>query len=171
MLKTVKPETLNHWLANNEAYLIDVRETQEYKAESIKQSHLIPLSQFNAIKVLGDLKNVNKKIVIHCRSGMRSRTACERLLAENPDLEVYNLEGGILSWNNAGFPVAGNAAGSKCSMSLERQTQFAVGILVLFSTIFGLRILTAIIGIGLIFAGLSGWCGMQKFLSKMPWNN
>lgn len=171
MLKTIKPETLNQWLINDEVYLIDVREPQEYKAESIKQSHLIPLSQFSGEKV----PTKAKKIAIHCRSGMRSRTACERLLMHNPEIDVYNLEGGILAWNNAGLPVAGSNSGAssvtKCSMSIERQTQLVVGILVLFGTIFGLRIITAFVGIGLIMAAFSGWCGLSKFLNKMPWNN
>jgi hypothetical protein len=30
--------------------------------------------------------------------------------------------------------------------------------------------LSALIGAGLLFAGLSGWCGMAKLLGVMPWN-
>jgi hypothetical protein len=30
--------------------------------------------------------------------------------------------------------------------------------------------LSAFIGAGLVFAGSTGWCGMAKLLSAMPWN-
>ena len=30
--------------------------------------------------------------------------------------------------------------------------------------------LSAFVGAGLIFAGISGWCGMAKLLAFMPWN-
>ena len=31
-------------------------------------------------------------------------------------------------------------------------------------------VLTTIIGIGLINAGVTGWCGLSKAINKMPWN-
>jgi hypothetical protein len=30
--------------------------------------------------------------------------------------------------------------------------------------------LSAFVGAGLVFAGVSGWCGMAKMLAYMPWN-
>ena len=45
----------------------------------------------------------DKKLVLHCRSGKRSLTAGAKLLEENPNLEIYNLEGGIIAWNNCTF--------------------------------------------------------------------
>jgi len=30
--------------------------------------------------------------------------------------------------------------------------------------------LSAFFGAGLLFAGLSGWCGLAILMSKMPWN-
>jgi len=43
----------------------------------------------------------NKKFILHCRSGGRSRRICQSLLTEDPMLEVYNLEGGITAWRDA----------------------------------------------------------------------
>jgi hypothetical protein len=31
-------------------------------------------------------------------------------------------------------------------------------------------LLSAFVGTGLTFAGISGWCGMAKLLDAMPWN-
>ena len=96
MVKTVDIKTLKTWLANNEVVLIDVREPQEYAETNIPGAKLIPLGTITRA-ALPDLGN--KKLVIHCRSGKRSETACEKLLCEDPALDVYNLAGGILAWN------------------------------------------------------------------------
>jgi len=92
--------TLKKWLKNNEAVLIDVRELAEYQESKIDQAHLIPLGEIS----INSLPNFeNKKLVLHCRSGKRSLTAGAKLLEENPNLEIYNLEGGIIAWNNCTF--------------------------------------------------------------------
>ena len=92
--------TLKKWLKNDEAVLIDVRELAEYQESKIDQAHLIPLGEIS-INSLPDFKN--KKLVLHCRSGKRSLTAGAKLLEENPNLEIFNLEGGIIAWNNCTF--------------------------------------------------------------------
>lgn len=94
-VKTVNSQTLRQWLATGECVLVDVREPFEYATDNIPQATLIPLANLQK-NVLPEHKG--KKIVIHCRSGKRSHTACERLLAEDSSLDVYNLEGGILAW-------------------------------------------------------------------------
>jgi rhodanese-related sulfurtransferase len=96
MMKIVDVKTLKQWLANNEVVLIDVREPQEYVESNIPQAKLIPLGIITR-DALPELSG--KKLVIHCRSGKRSATACEKLISEDPTLDIYNLEGGILAWN------------------------------------------------------------------------
>jgi len=96
-VKNIDCPTLKKWLKNNEAVLIDVRELAEYQESKIDQAHLIPLGEIS----INSLPNFeNKKLVLHCRSGKRSLTAGSKLLEENPKLEIYNLEGGIIAWNN-----------------------------------------------------------------------
>jgi rhodanese-related sulfurtransferase len=94
-IKNVDAATLKTWLQNDEVVLIDVREPFEYEAANISQAILMPLATISN-QVLPQLNG--KKLVIHCRSGKRSLDACNLLLVENEDLEVYNLEGGILAW-------------------------------------------------------------------------
>ncbi len=97
MINSIDSKTLKQWLTNKEVFLIDVREKNEFDEQSIDGSYLIPLSTISLDKILE--KNIdNKKIVIHCRLGVRSITACQKLIKENPDLELWNLEGGITSW-------------------------------------------------------------------------
>lgn len=82
-----------------DAILIDVREKEEYEIEHINGSYLIPLDTICAQKI----PDKSKKIIIYCRSGKRSLNACINLLHENPDLELYNLHGGIIEWKKNGF--------------------------------------------------------------------
>ena len=95
-IKTIDANTLKNWLNQDEAVLIDVREQEEHKANNIPAAILIPLSTFSTDK----LPPVNgKKLVIHCHLGVRSMNVCNKILAENPDIDVYNLNGGIVAFN------------------------------------------------------------------------
>lgn len=102
MINSVDAKTLKTWFDNNEAVLIDVREPEEYQAENIPDATLIPLASIST-RVLPAFGN--KKLVVHCKLGKRGLKACEKLLAENPSLDIYNLEGGIAAWSQAGNPV------------------------------------------------------------------
>lgn len=122
------------------------------------------------------LKNYHQPkdpIVIHCGSGKRSADACAKLLKLNPSLDVASLEGGIVAWSQSGFNV--KKSGSTI-LPLDRQTQITAGFIAFSGTILGalidpgFYILPGFIGAGLMFAGLTGWCGMAKLLAKMPWN-
>ena len=169
-MKNVKVSTLKNWLNNNEAVLIDVREPTEHEAIRITDAQLNSLSQFDH---QGLKQFSNKKIVLHCKSGKRSLQACERLLEMAPELEIYNLEGGIEAWQQANFPTQEAA---NTSLPLQQQVQIIVGIFVILLSIlayfYGLffTALLTLMGIGLIFSGISGSCAMAKLIAKMPWN-
>ena len=94
-INSVDSKTLKNWLDNGEAVLIDVREPEEHKEHNISCATLIPLANVT-IKSLPDFHG--KNLVIHCLGGKRGMAACEKLLAEKPSLELYNLEGGINAW-------------------------------------------------------------------------
>jgi hypothetical protein len=57
-----------------------------------------------------------------------------------------------------------------------RQVQIEAGSLVLLGIVLGVWVapaflgLSAFVGAGLAFAGLSGWCGVARLLALMPWN-
>ena len=171
-VKTIDPHTLNQWLSHNEALLIDVREPAEHAANRIDGAHLIPLGQINT-GALPDGKG--KTLVIHCLKGGRGQTAAERLLAENPALEIYNLEGGITAWNAAGLKSLSPASGRK-PLPLDRQIQLTIGLGLLTTVALSLLVhpyfiaLAAIFGTGLTIAGLTGFCGLGIIMARMPWN-
>ena len=168
-MKTITANELKKKLDKDEVLLIDVREPAEYRSQYIDGAYLIPLGEISIEK----LPFITKPIIIYCRSGKRSADACIKLLTTNSDLDVAFLEGGIIAWSQDGFNV--KKLGSNI-LPLERQTQIAAGFIAFFGTILGtvinplFYILPGFISAGLIFAGLSGWCGMAKLLARMPWN-
>ena len=101
-IKQIDCKTLKKWIDENSVIVIDVREPNEYQESHLDCASLIPLStiDINALPQQED-----KKIVIHCRSGKRSSAACEKLLSQNSSLDLYNLTGGIMAWQNEKLPV------------------------------------------------------------------
>lgn len=85
----------------------------------------------------------------------------------------FNVAGGIEAWKQAGFATI---TGRSRTIDINRQVMIIAGILVLTGTLGslfftnGLIWLAVIMGAGLLFAGISGFCGMAKLLEKAPWN-
>lgn len=168
-LRPINARDLKSKLDAGEAVLIDVRETDEHAREHILGARLAPLSAIDAHDFDRDH---GKAAVFHCRSGMRTQANAARLLARG-FREAYYLEGGLEAWKAAGLPVHANR---KAPLEIMRQVQIAAGSLVLVGAALGWFVhpaffaLSAFVGAGLTFAGLSGWCGMALLLKAMPWN-
>ena len=169
-LKTIDAKTLKTWLDNNEAVLVDVREPAEHTAENITGATLLPLGSVSKSKLP---PCSGKKLVIHCRKGGRGGSACQKLLAEDPSLDIYNLEGGIEAWNAAGLTVASSG---KAFLPLDRQVQLTIGLLLITGSALGyfltpaFFLLTGLIGVGLTIAGATGFCGLALLMARLPWN-
>lgn len=101
-IKSIDARLAKEWLDQNEAVIVDVREPGEFAEMHIEGATLLPVGTINLSQLAAQ---EDKKIIIHCKLGKRGSIACEKLLAENPDLDVYNLEGGISAWMDAGFAV------------------------------------------------------------------
>lgn len=74
--------------------LIDVREPYEYDIVNLG-GELIPLK---TVEESIDKIRSDKKVVIHCRSGVRSAKAIEALERKFGFSNLYNLKGGVLAW-------------------------------------------------------------------------
>lgn len=83
--------------SRRDIFLLDVRTPQENAAQAIEGSHLIPLQELG--QRLHELPR-DKEIVVYCRVGNRSASACAYLTRMG--YTVKNLEGGIMLWNRAG---------------------------------------------------------------------
>ncbi len=86
------------------ALIIDVREADEFKQAHIENSILIPLSQISAQKLI-EVNPENKKIIIHCRSGKRSKVAAKILIDQNYTGEIFEIDEGIMGWIASRLPV------------------------------------------------------------------
>jgi rhodanese-related sulfurtransferase len=164
-LQTIDPLTAKR-LIDNGALLVDIREPDEHARERVPGARNTPLSR------LGSLATDAKAIVFHCRSGARTSGNASRLAAAAAG-EAYILEGGIDAWKKAGLPVAIDRAQP---IEIMRQVQITAGALVLAGILLGIWVapaflaLSGFVGAGLMFAGISGRCGMAKLLGLMPWN-
>lgn len=81
--------------------ILDVRTQQEYDSGHIPNAILIPVGELE--DRLGELDEM-KTILVYCQSGVRSAQA-RQILADNGFSEVYNLEGGIIAWQEAGLEI------------------------------------------------------------------
>lgn len=161
--------TVNDWIKAGRAILIDVREPDEYAREHIAGSRLVPLSGFDT----ADFRNQADKIaVFHCASGNRTAMNAERILSTGFK-EVYHLKGGLAGWKAAGLQTR---FFRKAPISMMRQVQITAGTFVLIGLVLALvvspwfAILSAFVGAGLVFSGVSGTCAMAGLLGRLPYN-
>ncbi len=82
-----------------EVILVDVREQEEFAEERIPGAIPFPLSSFDPAALP---RTAGKKLVLSCFIGGRSSQAAERLLAAG-GAEVFNLDGGLFAWKEAGL--------------------------------------------------------------------
>ena len=92
-------QLINH----KEAVVVDVREPDEFKSGHVLNSKHIPLGKLR--ERIGELeRNREQPIVVVCRSGNRSATACA-LLGKEGFAQVYNLAGGVMAWQKSSLPL------------------------------------------------------------------
>ncbi len=85
------------------AAMLDVREDKEFQDGHILDAIHIPLGKLAGR--LGELEALKTQpLIISCRSGHRSATACGQLRKEGFE-SVYNLKGGVMAWHSAGLPL------------------------------------------------------------------
>jgi len=157
--------------ARSGSLLLDVRMPAEFEEIHIPGSVLHPLSDLDPVAVR-KLAEGKDSCVVVCRSGNRARQAAAKL--ESAGLSGLTvLDGGVQAWESAGLDVN---RGRK-TISLERQVRIGAGSMALAGVVLGFLVnpgfffLSGFVGCGLIFAGVTDWCGMGLLLAKMPWNN
>jgi rhodanese-related sulfurtransferase len=92
-------QLINH----KNAIVLDVREPGEYDAGHVLNSKLVPLGKLK--ERIGELEKYrDQSIVVVCRSGNRSGTACY-ILGKQGFSQVYNLAGGVQAWQKANLPL------------------------------------------------------------------
>lgn len=150
------------------AVLVDIREADERARARIAQARHEPLSRLGTI----DPGNEAPAVIFHCKSGGRTSANAPRLKAAT-QCEAFILDGGIDAWKSAGLPIIED---KKQPIEMMRQVQIVAGSLVLAGAALGalahpvFYALSAFVGAGLVFAGVSGTCMMARLLALAPWN-
>jgi rhodanese-related sulfurtransferase len=83
------------------AYVLDVRQPDEYEAGHVPGAVLVPLDQLEARQ--GEVPS-DRPLLVICKSGGRSAKAVQVLNGAGYD--ATNVAGGTMAWIDAGHPVA-----------------------------------------------------------------
>lgn len=165
-IQTISPQAARQ-LQQQGARFIDIRGADEFGREHISGATCVP----------GDAGVAPAKggaaAVYYCRSGIRTAAAADQLAAASEGQPCYIIEGGLDAWKRASLPVVKDRSQP---IEMQRQVQIGAGSLVLVGVVLGALVhpgffaLSGFVGAGLVFAGVSGFCGMARVLALAPWN-
>jgi rhodanese-related sulfurtransferase len=156
---------------SKEPIYIDVRTPQEFESVHIAGARNIPLPDIQ--NYVDELKTLSQEhpLRLMCRTQNRAKIAYE-YLTNNGVTNCEILDGGITAWVAQGKPVVQGKQG----ISLEGQVRAIAGGLILvgvalgFTVHSGFFVLPALVGAGLLHAGLTDSCLMGMLLSQLPMN-
>jgi rhodanese-related sulfurtransferase len=169
-MKTISPVELQKILtAQPSSSVIDVRTPVEFAEVHVPQAQSIPLDELKPSSL--QLRK-DEPVYLLCRSGQRATKAAEKF-SKGGFSEPIVVEGGTLAWIEANLPVT---RGATKIISLERQVRIAAGTIVFTGVLlarfvnFNFIWLSGFVGAGLVFAGITDFCGMGLLIAKLPWN-
>ncbi len=102
-MKEIGNLNATHLINHQDAVLLDVRETKELEGGKLPNAVQIPLSQLDA-RAAELAKMTGRPIIVYCARGQRSRMAGAGL-AKLGFTEIYQLNGGVRAWKDAGLPL------------------------------------------------------------------
>lgn len=165
-------ELKQFWSKNNRSsdiVVLDIREPDEYARERIDGSINIPLSQWDQ---LDHTLFQDKIVLVHCQSGNRTMQA-QHKLSQLCCKEIFCIAGGLNDWRSCGL---GTKCDKKAPLEIRRQVQMIVGMMLLLGVLLShlvspyFILITVFFAAGLLFAGITGWCGLANMLMLMPYN-
>lgn len=171
-IASIAPGQLAQLAQQRRVDVIDVRTPAEFREVHADLARNVPLDSLDPHAVMSQRNgSASDPLYVICRTGTRAAKACEKFHAAGYT-NVVNVEGGTEAWVAAGLPVVRG----KKTIALERQVRIVAGFLVLLGAVLALTVhpyfaaLSALVGAGLMFAGITDTCGMAMLLARMPWN-
>lgn len=168
-IRKVAPQNMQ---AEQVCLILDVRTEAEHAMTALQKEHIhLPLDRLQAREFMHEQQlDGGTPLYVLCAAGARATKAAE-MFAQAGLNNVHVIEGGIQACKAAGLPLI-----IRPGMSLERQVRIVAGSLVLLACVLGTWVhpgfygVAAVVGGGLVFAGITDWCGMAMLLAKAPWN-
>jgi rhodanese-related sulfurtransferase len=161
--KSIRPRELHRRLAAGETGLLpDVRTPGEHAAAHVPGMKLIPLDELDTAAFNRKRGSDGPPVYVFCQSGIRARRAIEKI-GRAGGRDCVLVEGGIQAWMDAGLPVN---RGESRVRPIRQQVQITVGLLSAIGALLALTVnscfalIPLVIGSGLLFAGLTGFCGL-----------
>jgi len=172
--KRIHPiDLINQRTANT--CILDVRTDAEVKASGLPDCLHIPLHNLTPELLQAEIVKSGKNgsyVYLLCQAGRRAEMAADALKGKI-DAELCIIEGGMNAIKQSDIPLKEN--GRKV-IPLERQIRIAAGLLVVIGVALGAWVspafygLSAFVGAGLVFAGITDICLMGMLIAKAPWN-
>jgi len=170
-MQAITPVALEALLKSGEAVVLDIRDENEFNSGHIPGALMLPAAHIDST-----LKQTlaGKQPVFYCSSGMRTKNAAQKIQDSGIAGWKY-LSGGLEAWSKHGLPTVGGNV-RKPAMSIQRQVQITIAVMLL---VFGGLALGGAawpiymvlgIGLGLLFAGVTGSCALASVIMMMPWN-
>lgn len=171
-VSNVTVQELSDVISKGRVDLIDVRTPLEFSEVHVPEAKNVPLDRIDPQMIMSQKQSdLESPVYLICKSGNRGSKAQQKF-QDAGFKNVVNVSGGTEAWVNAGLPVM---RGKKV-MSLERQVRIVAGFLVFLGAMLALFVhpylvgISAFVGAGLMFAGITDSCMMGLLLAKMPWN-
>ena len=155
--------------------ILDVRTAAEVKAAGLPDCLHIPLHELTTERLKEEIIKSGKNgshVYLLCQAGRRAEMAADQLKG-TLDAELYVIEGGMNAVKQSNIQL--QETWPKV-IPLERQVRIVAGLLVIIGVVLGTWVspvfygVSAFVGAGLTFSGLTDICPMGMMIAKMPWN-
>lgn len=90
-------------MSRSKPLILDVRDATEFAAGHIQGAKNIPMAEL-ASRVKEIEKFKDKPVLVHCQRGLRAKSACSILRAQQFS-QLHNLQGGLDTWVEAKLPL------------------------------------------------------------------
>ena len=172
-IEKITAQQFNQRLRTEALCLLDVRTAAEVRNDALTGIIEVPVDQLDAetFKATLQQKNHAGPVYLICQSGRRAEMAASKL-ANGIDNPLVIVEGGMTAIRQKNQ----RNTGSGKMISLERQVRIAVGSLIILTVLAGFIFspiwfgLTGLMGLGLLYAGITDNCMLGMLMAKAPWN-
>lgn len=101
--REIGPKDAVRMINDENAIVLDIREPGDYKA-----GHIIDAKNIPSARLSEEVENVsvdkNRPVIVYCKSGMNSQSACGKLRAAGYT-RAYYLKNGLLGWQEENLPI------------------------------------------------------------------